>query len=144
MPSCHSSCGILSWLLLMYSDMQLSLHWTKKYAAAVRQHVIATQWPCLIPHPVCLHRSIRIEEILCSILIHSSFLAIWVCYAVKLCFVRRTLRYVFLHWASAPIVAILYILICVFLSQTFLKYMECCLSCFQRGEVTLLCLSTVS
>lgn len=84
MPSCHSCCGILSWLLLKYSNVQLSLHWTKEYALAVRQHIIATQWPCLIPHPVCLHRSMEIEEVICSIQTHSSFLAICVSHAVKL------------------------------------------------------------
>lgn len=114
MPSCHS-CGILSWLLLKYSNVQLSLHWTKEYALAVRQHIIATQWPCLIPHPVCLHRSMEIEEVICSIQTHSSFLAICVSHAVKQCFIGQCAKawrnchcYAFLHWTPKAIVTILF------------------------------------
>lgn len=148
MPSCHSCCGILTWLLLKYSNVQLSLHWTKEYALAVRQHIIATQWPCLIPHPVCLHRSMEIEEVICSIQTHSRFLAICVSHAVKQCFIRQCAKawrdchcYAFLHWTPKAIVTILYMLICTFLSHTFPKCVECCLPCFWWGWVALLCLS---
>lgn len=66
-PTCHSCCRIFSSTLSKTSDKHLLPNRSKTGASAGRKYIITRQWPCIVPHPVYLHKLIQVEEVIYSV-----------------------------------------------------------------------------